>query len=162
MAPVLRRGISARRPRGPGPEIPGGSGAGRGGTRDHQGGGRARAGPGVRRSSRAGGRAERRGLYGDCRVADEAGTPAAWAPGEEARAVRCASYLEGMAHVLNLNCLLVRRGVMGGEVPAADVAGADTAALVRAFLAWAGRHPGELDEHRSVAGVALVEAFPCR
>ena len=103
-----------------------------------------------------------RGLYGDCRVADEAGTPAAWAPGEEARAVRCASYLEGMAHVLNLNCLLVRRGVMGGEVPAADVAGADTAALVRAFLAWAGRHPEELDEHRSVAGVALVEALPCR
>ena len=103
-----------------------------------------------------------RELYGDCRVADEAGTPAAWAPGEEARAVRCASYLEEMAHVLNLNCLLARRGVMGGEVPAADIKGASPAALVRAFLAWAERHPEERDEHRSMAGVALVEAFPCR
>jgi Rap1a immunity proteins len=101
-------------------------------------------------------------LYEDCRIADGTGAPVAWAPGEEVRAVRCVSYLEGMAHILSLNCLLARRGVMGGEVPAADIAGASPAALVRAFLAWAERHPEERDEHRSMAGVALVEAFPCR
>jgi Rap1a immunity proteins len=103
-----------------------------------------------------------RDLYEDCRIADGLGVPVAWAPGEEARAVRCVSYLEGMANILNLNCMLARRGVMGGEVPAADIAGASPAGLVRAFLAWAERHPEEGDEHRSVAGIALVEAFPCR
>ena len=49
---------------------------------------------------------------------------------------------------------------MGGEVPAADIAGASPAGLVRAFLAWAERHPEEGDEHRSVAGIALWKPFP--
>jgi hypothetical protein len=100
-------------------------------------------------------------LYEDCQIADRAGTPVAWAPGEEVRAVRCVSYLEGMAHILNLNCMLARQRVIGGEVPAADIKGASPAGLVRAFLAWAERHPELQDEHQSVAGIALVEAFPC-
>ena len=78
------------------------------------------------------------------------------------RGVRCISYLEGMAHVLSLNCHLARIGELGGNVPAADIEGGSPAKFVRAFLVWAERHPEVRSEHQSLAGVALVEAFPCR
>jgi hypothetical protein len=99
-------------------------------------------------------------LRGECEAtvafAASRGPPEAEVPG-----VRCFSYLEGMAHVLNLNCRLERLGRIGGAVPAADAAGAGPADLVRAFLAWAARHPEAAGEHESVGGIAIVEAFPC-
>jgi hypothetical protein len=79
----------------------------------------------------------------------------------EVRGVRCVSYLEGMAHVLSLNCHLAQIGKLGGNVPAADIEGRSPAKFVQAFLAWAEQHPEVRSEHQSVAGVALVEAFPC-
>src|SRR5688500_7452160 len=67
-------------------------------------------------------------------------------PQEGAGAARCVAYLEGLAHMLNLNCMLWHRGEIAGEVPAADVRGVPPEAFVRAFLAWAKKHPELADE----------------
>ncbi|HEY0435949.1 MAG TPA: Rap1a/Tai family immunity protein [Phenylobacterium sp.] len=101
-------------------------------------------------------------LRRDCALADNPAGPAAWTREEQARAVGCVSYLSGVAHVLNLNCRLLRQGEAGGNLPAADIRGTSPADLVRDFLAWAGQHPEMAGEHESLAGIALVEALPCR
>jgi Rap1a immunity proteins len=103
-----------------------------------------------------------RDLSRDCALADDPAGPGRWTPEQQARAVGCVAYLSGVAHMLNLSCGLLRQGEAGGNLPAADIRGTATADLVRAFLAWAARHPELADEHESVAGLALVEAFPCR
>ena len=101
-------------------------------------------------------------LRRDCALADNPAGPAAWTREEQARAVGCVAYLSGVAHVLNLNCRLLRQGEAGGSLPAADIRGTSPADLVRDFLAWAGQHPELAAEHESLAGIALVEALPCR
>ncbi len=101
-------------------------------------------------------------LHEDCMAAEAYAAAGEGTREAEVRGVRCVSYLEGMAHVLSLNCHLAQIGELGGSVPAADIEGRSPAKFVRAFLAWAERHPEVRSEHQSVAGVALVEAFPCR
>jgi hypothetical protein len=101
-------------------------------------------------------------LRRDCALADNPAGPAGWTREEQARAVGCVAYLSGLAHVLNLNCRLLRQGEAGGNLPAADIRGTSPADLVRDFLGWAGRHPEMAGEHESLAGIALVEALPCR
>jgi hypothetical protein len=101
-------------------------------------------------------------LRDDCAAAEAYAAAGEGTREAEVRGVRCFSYLEGMAHILSLNCHLARIGELGGNVPAADIEGTSTAQFVRAFLAWADGHPEASSEHQSVAGVSLVEAFPCR
>jgi hypothetical protein len=99
-------------------------------------------------------------LREDCAAAEAYAAAGEGTREAEVRGVRCVSYLEGMAHVLSLNCHLAQIGKLGGSVPA-DIEGTSSADFVQAFLAWVERHPEASSQHRSIARVALVEAFPC-
>lgn len=104
-----------------------------------------------------------RDLRANCEIAVAApgGAGPGWTPERGLRAVQCLSYLAGIGDMLGLNCLVWRSAAAAGDLPRADAAGAAPVLLARAFLAWAEAHPAEADEHQSLAGLALVEVFPC-